>query len=97
MRAIVLANDPANYAAHRQVLAEGVRELIAPDPPITLPTLVMTCEHDSGSTPAMSHAIAAETPGAETLIIPGLQHLGLIEQPGLFSQPVQDFLDRALT
>jgi len=97
VRAIVLANDPANYAAHRQVLAEGVRELIAPDPPITLPTLVMTCEHDSGSTPAMSHAIAAETPGAETLIIPGLQHLGLIEQPGLFSQPVQDFLDRALT
>ena len=45
----------------------------------------------------MSHAIAAETLGAETLIIPGLQHLGLIEQPGLFSQPVQDFLDRALT
>lgn len=97
VRDIVLANDPANYAAHRQVLAEGVRELIAPDPSITLPMLVMTCEHDSGSTPAMSHAIAAETPGAETLIIPRLQHLGLIEQPALFVRPVQDFLDRALT
>lgn len=96
VRRIVLANDPANYAAHRQVLAEGVRELIAPDPPITLPMLALTCEHDSGSTPAMSHAIAAETPGAEALIVPQLQHLGLIEQPALFSQPVLEFLNRVL-
>jgi pimeloyl-ACP methyl ester carboxylesterase len=96
VRDIVLANDPANYAAHRQVLAEGVRELIAPDPPITLPMLALTCEHDSGSTPAMSHAIAAETPGAETHIVPQLQHLGLIERPGLFSQPVLEFLNRVL-
>ncbi len=97
VRDIVLANDPANYAAHRQVLAEEVRNLIAPDPPIKLPMLVMTCEHDSGSTPAMSHAIASETPGAEIVIVPQLQHLGLIEKPELFAQPVQDFLNRALT
>src|SRR6056297_1811123 len=96
VRDIVLANDPANYAAHRQVLAEGVRELIAPKPPITLPMLALTCEHDSGSTPAMSHAIAQETPGAEPLIVPQLQHLGLIEQPALFSQPVLEFLNRVL-
>lgn len=97
VRAIVLANDPTNYAAHRQVLAEGVRELIAPDPPLTLPMQVITCEHDSGSTPAMSHAIAAETRGAEILIVPHLQHLGLIERPELFYRPVLDFLSRALT
>ena len=96
VRDIVLANDPANYAAHRQVLAEGVRELIAPDPPITLPMLALTCEHDSGSTPAMSHAIARESPGAETHIVPQLQHLGLIEQPAHFSQPVLEFLNRVL-
>jgi pimeloyl-ACP methyl ester carboxylesterase len=96
VRDIVLANDPANYATHRQVLAEGVRELIAPDPPITLPTLALTCAHDSGSTPSMSHAIAAETPGAETHIVPQLQHLGLIEQPALFSQPVLEFLNRVI-
>ena len=96
IRDIVLANDPANYAAHRQVLAEGVRELIAPDPQLIHPMLVMTCEHDSGSTPAMSRAIAAETPGAETIIVPGLQHLGLIEQPDVFSQPVLEFLNHVL-
>ena len=94
VRALVLANDPGNYTRHRQVLASGVVELIRPVPPITAPTLVMTCEHDSGSTPAMAHAIASEIRGAETLIVPGLQHLGLIEQPDLFIQPIQHFLAR---
>ena len=92
VRALVLANDPGNYTRHRQVLAQGVIELIRPAPPITAPTLVMTCEHDSGSTPAMAHAIASEIIGAETLIVPGLQHLGLIERPDLFIQPILQFL-----
>ena len=92
VRAVVLANDPGNYTRHRQVLAHGVVELIRPTPPITAPTLVMTCEHDSGSTPAMAHAIASEIIGAETLIVPGLQHLGLVEQPDLFIRPILQFL-----
>jgi (E)-2-((N-methylformamido)methylene)succinate hydrolase len=96
IRDIVLANDPANYAAHRMVLASGVTELIRPQPPITHPTLVMTCEHDSGSTPLMSHAIAGEIPGAETVIVPGLQHLGLIERPDLFAAPLRGFLERTV-
>ena len=92
VRAVVLANDPGNYTRHRQVLATGVVELIRPVPAITTPTLVITCEHDSGSTPAMTHAIASEIIGAETLIVPGLQHLGLIERPDLFIQPILQFL-----
>ena len=90
--ALVLANDPDNYTRHRQVLASGVIELIRPVPPITAPTLVMTCEHDSGSTPAMAQAIASENAGAQTEIVPGLQHLGLIERPDLFIQPILQFL-----
>ncbi len=92
----VLANDPDNYARHRQVLANGVIELIRPEPQITTPSLVMTCENDSGSTPEMSYGIASEIPGAETIIIPGLQHLGLIEQPALFSAPIEEFLGRTI-
>jgi len=84
---------PESYAQATWVLAHGVRELIAPEPPITLPTLVMTSENDTGSTPAMSHAIASEIAGAETIIVEGLQHLGLIEQPALFTQPIRAFLE----
>ncbi len=93
----ILANDPDIYAQARQVLAKGVIELIRPDPPIAAPTLVMTAENDSGSTPAMSYGIAAEIAGAETLIVPHLQHMALVEQPDLFTGPVLRFLDETLT
>ena len=96
VRQTVLANDKGNYAAHRFVLAAGVKELIAPTPPITVPTLIMTCENDTGSTPKMSHAIGQEIFGAEVQIVPELQHLGLLEQPDLFTKPCVEFLRKTL-
>ncbi len=97
IREVVMANDHANYARHRFVLAAGVVELIRPDPPIRHPTLIMTCENDSGQPPAMSHAIASEIGGAEVIILPDLQHMGLVERPDLFAGPISDFLGRVLT
>ena len=94
VRDVVMANHHENYALHRQVLAEGVVELIRPEPAITHPTLVMTCEFDSGSSPAMSWAIAREIGEADVVIVPELQHLGLIEKPELFAAPVMEFLNR---
>lgn len=94
IRETVLANDPQNYAAHRQVLAEGVRELIRPNPPIAQPALVMTCENDTGSTPAMSEAIGNEIAGSEVAIVPNLRHLGLVEEPALFAETLIRFLQR---
>ena len=88
----VMANDHTIYAQCRMVLANGVVELIRPEPPITTPTIVITCENDTGSTPAMSEAIATEIRGAELVIIPALQHMGLVEQPQLFTQPTLNFL-----
>ncbi|MEO3417268.1 alpha/beta hydrolase [Roseovarius sp. CAU 1744] len=96
VRAVVMANDHENYARHRFVLAAGVVELIRPVPPISHPALVITCENDSGSTPAMSHAIASEIQGAEVIILPALQHMGLVERPELFAEPVRAFLGRVL-
>ena len=86
--------DDRSYAGTAWVLADGVKELISPSPPLALPSLVVTCEHDSGSTPQMSHQIAAEIPGAETYIIPELQHLGLMEEPHLYLRSIQSFLER---
>ncbi len=94
LRATVMANHPENYAAHRRVLAEGVVELIRPDPKIEKPALIMTCANDSGSTPEMSRAIASEIRGSELIIVPGLQHLGLIENSEAFTRPLMDFLAR---
>ena len=82
------------YAQTSWVLANGVRELIAPDPPVVAPTFVMTCENDVGSTPQMSQDIAAEIEGSELIIVPKFKHLGLIEKPDAFTRPICDFLER---
>lgn len=89
----VLANDPENFAACRWVLANGVVELIRPDPQISHRALVMTAEHDSGSTSAMARAIASEIPGAEAIIVPDLQHMGLVEDVNAFADPIIEFLE----
>jgi pimeloyl-ACP methyl ester carboxylesterase len=96
VRGWVLANDANNYALCRQALAFGVIELIRPDPPIKHPTLVMTCENDSGSTPAMSLAIASEIDGSRVVIVPRLKHMGLTENEALFIAELHDFLDEVM-
>ncbi|MEQ8895619.1 MAG: alpha/beta hydrolase [Roseovarius sp.] len=94
VRAQVLSCDPASYAAARSVLARGVKELIAPEPPITCPTLIMTSENDTGSTPAMARAMQSEIEGATLEIVPEVKHLGLLERPQAFGQALTAFLDR---
>jgi len=93
VRGWVLENDPESYALCRQVLAFGVVELIRPKPPITHPTLIMTCENDSGSTPEMSQSIASEIRGSQVIVVPGLQHMGLAENPSFFIAALVDFLE----
>jgi pimeloyl-ACP methyl ester carboxylesterase len=86
--------DDESYAQTAWVLANGVRELIAPEPAVLAPTLVMTCENDSGSTPKMSQDIGSEVDGAQVIIVPRLRHLGLMEDPDAFTDPVVRFLSR---
>jgi pimeloyl-ACP methyl ester carboxylesterase len=89
--------DPESYAEAAMVLAVGVRELVRPQPPISCPTLVVTCAHDSGSTPLMSRSIGTEIDGAEVQIVERLQHLGLIEEPAAFTGPILAFCERMET
>lgn len=96
--------DPESYAQAAWVLANGVVELtsvteetsIKEQTSVTeqtgVPTLVITCENDVGSTPAMSRAIAAGAGGGAALIVPELKHLGLMEAPDAFTAPILEFL-----
>jgi len=92
-----LQTDAESYAQAAWVLANGVRELTSPQVWVENPTLIMTCENDTGSTPDMSREIAKEISGSETIIVPHLQHLGLLEKPDLFTQPIVEFLERKLS
>lgn len=94
VRRWILANRKEVYAPIYQVLVDGVTELVAPQQPITAPTLVMTADEDYGNSPAMSRAIAAEIAGSELVILPGLRHMALAEAPELFNAKLLAFLDR---
>ncbi|MFM8747281.1 MAG: alpha/beta fold hydrolase [Aestuariivirga sp.] len=95
VRGWIMANRREVYWPIYQVLADGVSELIAPSPPINVPTLVMTGDEDHGNSPAMSRAIAAEIPGADLVILPGLRHMALAEAPDTFNAQLLGFLERA--
>ena len=96
VRAWILANDPATYPHYYRLFADAVAEVVAPIPAIRCPALVIAADQDHGNSPAMAHAIAAEIAGAETVILPNLRHMALMEDPAATNAALLGFLDRAL-
>ena len=92
VRGWVLANRTGVYHTVYSVLADGIDEIAAPTPPISCPTLVITGDEDYGNGPEMTRAIAAEITGAQTLILNGLRHMALAEDPEAINGPLQRFL-----
>jgi len=86
------ANDRDTYAEIYRVLAHGDKELADRLPGISCPTLVLTCEDDSGSPPHMAQAMARAIPNAELAIVPRLRHMGLLEDPGAINKILLPFL-----
>ncbi len=95
-RAWILSNKRGVYVKLYRILAHGVDEIVAPTPPITVPTLVLTGDEDHGNNPDMSIAIATEIPRARLVILKGLRHMALAEDPQAVNRPVRDFLTKVL-
>lgn len=93
VRGWVTANRKEVYHRIYRVLAEGIDEITAPVPPLTCPALVITGDEDYGNSPEMTRAIAAEIAGAQALILPGLRHMALAEDPDAVNTPLRRFLD----
>ncbi|MFZ4756665.1 MAG: alpha/beta fold hydrolase [Burkholderiaceae bacterium] len=92
VRRVLLGNDPVGYLAAFRYFATCDDELDAFGPKILAPTLVVTGEHDSGSTPEMTHRIAAGIRDARTAILPGLRHMAVVESPAIALEPIVSFL-----
>lgn len=89
----VTSNNIDVYHKIYRVLADGIEEIVAPKPPITHPTLVITGNEDYGNGPEMTQAIAAEIPNAKSLILTGLRHMALAEDPEAVNRPILEFLN----
>jgi pimeloyl-ACP methyl ester carboxylesterase len=86
--------DPVGYLKAYRVFIAGDPLMPEGAAAVTAATLAMTGELDSGSTPAMSRALAAAVTGGQVRILAGLHHLPPVEAPSTFASALSDFLDR---
>ena len=49
-------------------------------------------EHDEAIRREHTEELAREVPGAKLLILPGVSHFAMLQNPALFNQAVVDFL-----
>lgn len=96
VRSWILANDPAVYPTLYRLLATADAPLAQAIAAIRCPTLVMTGADDAGNSPAMGERMGRLIRGARVVIVPGLRHMGLAENPDVFNAEIVAFLTHAL-
>jgi pimeloyl-ACP methyl ester carboxylesterase len=94
VRGTMLANDPASYLACYAVFAVGDREVGPLLSDIAAPTLAITGSDDPGSTPDMSHRLAAAIPDAYAVVVEGARHLLPLERPGELAAALTKHFER---
>ena len=75
----------------RTLLELGRHDAFDVLPSITCPTLVVSCTRDYLTPVGAARRIAAAVPGAECVILEGLSHFGLIEDPDRVNRLLEDF------
>ncbi|MCK5923488.1 MAG: alpha/beta hydrolase, partial [Methylococcales bacterium] len=58
------------------------------------PSLVLTGEFDGGCSPRLNRIIAKQIPDAELVILDGVKHAILLEDPERVAEEIQKFLAR---
>jgi len=87
-RATLLANDTDSFLRCYRVFATG-DAVVGPDlDRITAPTLAITGQDDPGSTPDMTHRLAAAIPGCRAEVVPHTRHLLPLERPGALAAAI---------
>jgi 3-oxoadipate enol-lactonase len=94
VRRTMLANDPTSYLACYTVFAVGDQEVGPLLGDIAAPTLAITGSDDPGSTPDMSHRLAAAIPDAHAVVVEGARHLLPLERPGELAAALTKHFER---
>lgn len=81
VRNTLQANDPESYLACYSVFARADAELWPELRRLPAPVLAITGEHDPGSTPRMSAAVADHVSRGRWQTVPGARHLLPLERP----------------
>ena len=92
--ALLRGNDAASFLSAYECFATVDRELVGALAVFDRPTLVMTGELDTGSTPAMARKLAGMIPGTECSIITGGRHMMSVEMPDEVNSVLRRFLKK---
>jgi pimeloyl-ACP methyl ester carboxylesterase len=92
----LLSKTPTEYEA----FLNAIGEMWATQPnytaeqlkSISVPTMIADGEHDEGIKQEHTKEMASLIPGAKLLIMPGVSHFAMWQQPEAFNQAVLDFL-----
>jgi pimeloyl-ACP methyl ester carboxylesterase len=91
---LLRGNDATSFLSAYECFAMADRELVGALDAFERPTLVMTGELDTGSTPAMARKLAGMIPGAECSIIAGARHMMPVEMPDEVNSVLRRFLTK---
>ncbi|WP_306319808.1 MULTISPECIES: alpha/beta fold hydrolase [unclassified Streptomyces] len=91
-RATLAANDVDSFLGCYRVFANADAELGPRLGDITVPSLAVTGENDPGSTPEMTHRLAAALPDCRAVIVPGARHMLPVERPEAFADTLTTFI-----
>lgn len=86
-------NDAASFLSAYTCFATADRGLVGVLGKFNRPTLIMTGELDTGSTPDMARKLAGMIPGAEYSIIAGGRHMMPVEMPDEVNSVLRRFLE----
>lgn len=90
---LLRGNDASSFLSAYECFARVDRELTGALAAFDRPTLVMTGELDTGSTPDMARKLAGMIPGAECSIIAGGRHMMPVEMPVEVNSVLRRFLN----
>lgn len=91
-RTTLSANDIGSFLGCYRVFAGADAELGPRLGDITAPALALTGENDPGSTPGMTHRLAAALPSCRAVIVPGARHMLPVEHPEAFAGILTTFI-----
>lgn len=92
--ALLRGNDAASFLSAYECFAMADRELVGALAAFDRPSLIITGELDTGSTPEMARKLAGMIPGAECSIIAGGRHMMLVEMPDEINSMLHGFLKK---
>lgn len=90
--ATLLANDVESFHHCYRVFATADAELGPDLRHISVPSLAITGAEDPGSTPEMTHRLAAEIPGCLAVVVPGTRHMLPVQRPEVFVEHLDAFI-----